>query len=462
MGDQGTESGLLGALPSEWMAERLGNIGHFLRGGGGSKQDEVDDGLPCVRYGDLYTHHDGRVTDTRSRIDPDRTSSYTALHYGDLLFAGSGETADDIGRSAVNLMRERAYCGGDVIILRPAIEINSSFLGHAADSALSRIQKSRMGRGSTVIHIYAEQLRNMVIPMPPLEEQRRIAEVLDSFDDAIRASERVIAKRRQVRAGLAQELLDAVPDGSTPGSLEPSQEHPHAESPRGTARIRVQSNPNPAQQSPVSRGASMDSAIAEWRQECLGDHAQIRARIGWRGLSASEYVDSGPFLIAGKHIESGAVDWARCDHLTVDRYRESPEIALRIGDVIVSKDGTIGRTARIDALPGPATLNGTMMLVRPSPSLDYRYLSHLLTGTVFRRLVDERVSGSSIPHLFQRDLVSLPISVPPLEEQRRIAEILDTSDNAIRVEQAGQAKLWQLRTGLAEDLLSGRIRTVAA
>lgn len=194
--------------------------------------------------------------------------------------------------------------------------------------------------------------------------------------------------------------------------------------------------------------------MAKWKQERLGDHAQIRARIGWRGLSASEYVNSGPFLVAGKHIESGTVDWAKCDHLTVDRYRESPEIALRVGDVIVSKDGTIGRTARIDTLPGPATLNGTMMLARSSPSLDYRYLSHLLNGTVFKNLVDERVSGSSIPHLFQRDLVSLPISVPPLEEQRRIAEILDTIDLSIRATERVIAKLTETRIGLLNEQLA--------
>ena len=196
--------------------------------------------------------------------------------------------------------------------------------------------------------------------------------------------------------------------------------------------------------------------MGEWREVRLGDHADIRARIGWKGLSANEYVDSGPFLIAGKHIVSGSVDWNACDHLTEYRYRESPEIALEAGDVIVSKDGTIGRVARIDSLPGPATLNGTMMLVRPKASLHHRYLSHVLNGQSFKRLVDERVSGSSVPHLFQRDLVSLPVRLPPLEEQRRIAEILDTIDATIQSTERVIAKLrWQL-CGVRSDLLEPR------
>ena len=206
MSNKCVKSGLLGVLPDGWSAERLGHIGLFLRGGGDSKQDEVDDGLPCVRYGDLYTHHDCRITDTRSRISPDRVNSYTPLRYGDVLFASSGETVDDIGRSAVNLMHGRAYCGGDVIILRPAIEINSSFLGHVADCASSRIQKSRLGRGSTVIHIYDEELRDLVIPVPPLEEQRQIAKILDTVDDTIRATERVIVKLRSKLGGIYDRL----------------------------------------------------------------------------------------------------------------------------------------------------------------------------------------------------------------------------------------------------------------
>lgn len=194
-------------LPAGWDVKSLGQIGRFLRGTGGTKRDEAEDGFPCVRYGDLYTLDECSIRGTRLRIRPDRRHSYTKLNYGDLLFAGSGETLDDIGASAVNLMRERAYCGGDVIILRPTVGIDPGFLGHVADCESSRLQKSRLGSGSTVMHIYPKQLQNLVIPVPPLEEQRRIAQILDASDDAIRAEQGELAKLRQLRAGLAADLL---------------------------------------------------------------------------------------------------------------------------------------------------------------------------------------------------------------------------------------------------------------
>lgn len=172
--------------------------------------------------------------------------------------------------------------------------------------------------------------------------------------------------------------------------------------------------------------------MGNWSLELLGSHADVRARIGWRGLSSDEYTEDGPYLIAGKHINNGKIDWQKCDRLSWWRYEESHEIALREQDVVISKDGTIGRVARIDALPGPATLNGTMMLVRPRNELDYRFLAHSLGGQTFQKLIADRTSGSSIPHLFQRDLVQLELMMPPLVEQRQIAEVLDTIDETIQ------------------------------
>ena len=83
--------------------------------------------------------------------------------------------------------------------------------------------------------------------------------------------------------------------------------------------------------------------MSDWPLELLGVHSDVRARIGWRGLSSDEYTDDGPYLIAGKHLVNDKIDWQSCDHVSQWRYEESPEIALRVGDVVVSKDGTIGR-----------------------------------------------------------------------------------------------------------------------
>ena len=169
----------LGEVPEHWEVKRLSLIGSFFKGCGGTKEDEVEDGVPCVRYGDIYTQHQYFIRETRSNISEESTAKYTPIHYGDILFAGSGETIEEIGKSAANLIEGPAYCGGDVIVLRPVIESDATFLGYAADCSTSTYQKAYMGRGVTVMHIYGQELKRLLLPLPPIDEQRAIGAFLD-------------------------------------------------------------------------------------------------------------------------------------------------------------------------------------------------------------------------------------------------------------------------------------------
>ena len=135
-------------VPSHWDAVPLGRIGRISKGNGGSKEDDIAAGLPCVRYGDLYTTHEFFIRNTRAFVGPERAASYTPIRPGDVLFAASGETIEDIGKSAVNLIESEALCGGDVLVFRPHVAAVPEFLGYAADSYASRNQKALMGAAS--------------------------------------------------------------------------------------------------------------------------------------------------------------------------------------------------------------------------------------------------------------------------------------------------------------------------
>lgn len=168
-----------GNVPVHWQTARLGQIGRFSKGSGGTKDDDVDHGLPCIRYGDLYSRYEFHIESSGSYIASDRSGDYTQIEYGDILFAGSGESIEEIGKSAVNLIDEDAYCGGDVILFRFKVEVNPRFAGYAIDCFQNACQKSRAGRGITVMHIYSTQLKHIHIALPPLHEQASIVEYLD-------------------------------------------------------------------------------------------------------------------------------------------------------------------------------------------------------------------------------------------------------------------------------------------
>ncbi|NIA58257.1 hypothetical protein G5716_02610 [Bacillus pacificus] len=142
----------------------------------------------------------------------------------------------------------------------------------------------------------------------------------------------------------------------------------------------------------------------EWNLLKLGDHSSIKGRVGWKSLKQDEYTIDGPNMIAGKHIKNGYIEWEKVDHIPQWRYEESPEIMLESGDIIFSKDGSLGNPALIRELPGPTTINSTMMLVRSEDEIVSKFLYQILLGPQFKRLVYLKVSGSSIPHLFQADM----------------------------------------------------------
>jgi len=207
------DSGLewLGQVPTHWEVRRLGAIGRLFKGNGGTKEDEVPTGVPCVRYGDIYMHHRFFVRESRACVPVERASDYTPVRYGDVLFAGSGETIEEIGKSVACLIESSACCGGDVIVFRPSVELDARFMGYATDSKPAVAQKSRMGRGITVMHIYADQLRNLWLAYPPLGEQAAIVRYLDdataNTDSAIAHAKREIDLLREYRTRLIADVV---------------------------------------------------------------------------------------------------------------------------------------------------------------------------------------------------------------------------------------------------------------
>lgn len=175
--DSGVE--WLGEVPAHWDVTRLRQLGTVLKGSGASKEDVVETGIPCVRYGDLYTTHSFSIRRARTYVTAERAAEYTLILYGDVLFAASGETLEDIGKSAVNLMAESACCGGDIIILRPSAGCDPTFLGYACDAQPSTVQKAAMGRGTIIKHISAGDIKNLGLAVPPFAEQAHIAQFLD-------------------------------------------------------------------------------------------------------------------------------------------------------------------------------------------------------------------------------------------------------------------------------------------
>jgi type I restriction enzyme S subunit len=189
-----------------WTEARLGELGTFFKGSGVRKSEANSGALPCVRYGELYTHHDNVVRRFFSSISPQVAATATRLERGDLLFAGSGETKEEIGKCAAFAGDFLAYAGGDIVVLRNHRQ-NPTFMGYYCNSPVVGRQKASKGQGDAVVHISARALADISVRLPSVPEQDAIAEVLEDSDAEISTLEERRAKTQDLKLAMMQELL---------------------------------------------------------------------------------------------------------------------------------------------------------------------------------------------------------------------------------------------------------------
>ncbi|MCZ8105700.1 MAG: restriction endonuclease subunit S [Burkholderiales bacterium] len=196
----------LPGFSGNWDVKQLGSIGHFWKGRG-VKKDEAHSGtLPCIRYGEIYTHHNDYIKSFNSWISPQVAATATRLKQGDLLFAGSGETKEEIGKCVAFVDDCEAYAGGDTVILR-ATGINPMFMGYYCNTAPIAVQKASKGQGDAVVHISAAALSSIVLALPSLPEQNAIATALSDMDAELSVLEARREKTRNIKQAMMQELL---------------------------------------------------------------------------------------------------------------------------------------------------------------------------------------------------------------------------------------------------------------
>ena len=197
----------LPGFSGEWSKCKLGSLGVFLKGTGISRNDSNSGNLPAVRYGELYTKHQNYVNSYFSHISKEVASNAQRIYRGDILFAASGETKEDIGKCSAIIYETAAYAGGDILIFRPTTQLDPIFMGTLLNMADARKQRAAQGQGDAVVHIHADALSSISIIIPNIEEQKAIAEILIGMDKEIELLERKLEKYRQVKQGMMQQLL---------------------------------------------------------------------------------------------------------------------------------------------------------------------------------------------------------------------------------------------------------------
>lgn len=345
-----------------------------------------------------------------SRSTPYHSPDLPTVPAGSVVIAKRGGS---IALNRVGVLEQPSFMDTNVMALCPHPELATDYLYYW----ITHRGLWDLADVTSVPQINNKHIVPLRIELPHLPEQKRIAEALTDADELIVGLERLITKKQAIKHGMMQQLL--------------------------TGQTRL------------------PGFTREWLPLEIASQSELRARIGWQGLTASEYRNVGEYrLVGGTEFRDGRVDWKSTPYVDAWRFEQDRGIQLRPGDVLITKDGTIGKVAYIQELPGPATLNSGVFVVRPlREAYDSHFFYFLLRSRVFEDFLLKLKAGSTISHLYQRDLVGLVLDMPPsLREQRAIASALADTDAEIDVLRSRLGKARAIKVGMMQELLTGRTR----
>ncbi len=395
---------------NEWVEKKLGEIAEVRMCKRIFAQQTTSSGeIPFYKIGTFGKEPDAYIS---ASLYAEYKNKYSFPKKGDVLLSAAGT----LGRTVVYDGKPAYFQDSNIVWL----EIDYNFICNEYLNHCYQVIEWASPEGSTISRLYNGIIRNTSIKLPPLPEQTAIAEALADADSLLASLEKLIAKKKAIKQGAMQELL--------------------------TGKKRL----------PGFSGGGKELNLVT--------NSKLKARIGWQGLTTAEYLSQGEYiLITGTDFVNGKIEWSTCCYVEKKRYDQDPHIQITEGDVLITKDGTIGKVAFVKQLPKPATLNSGVFVVRPLARSSYnsRFVYHILNSSIFVDFLSKLSAGSTINHLYQKDIGGFSFLAPPTTgEQKAIASILSDMDTEIEQLEKKLAKYRLIKQGMMQELLTGRIRLI--
>ena len=364
----------------------LGEIAVDIYRGAGITRDQVTaEGTPCVRYGEIYTTYGVWFDKCVSHTDESKLTSKKYFEYGDILFAITGESVDDIAKCCAYIGHEKCLAGGDIVVLKHNQE--PKYLSYVLATTDARQQKSKGKVKSKVVHSSVPAIREIKVPIPPIEIQREIVRILDDY------TENIVELQNQLTAEI-------------------------------TARQKqYEFYRDKLLTFDVLRGGTID-----FSREILCRIADLGK---WSGGKT-------PSMAEKKYWESGTIPWVSSkdvkqpilsdtiDHITNAAIDEASMTVYPAGSVaIVTRSGILRHTFPVAYIPFETTVNQDIKILVTKEGISSRYVSHALQayGENIRRTTKKQ--GGTVDSLDFQKVLAYKIPVPPLDVQNHIVNVLD-------------------------------------
>lgn len=425
----------VGVIPEDWEVKTLGKLACIngrIGFRGYTVKDLVRKGEGAIAIGGKHISKNFLDLSDAEYISWKKyyESPEIMVKQGDIVLAQRGTLGksalikSDIGPATIN----------PSLVLINKIKCNNLYLIYNMQSSSVTDYILQINSQTSIPMILQKQIEGIKIAIAKLDcEQAAIATALSDVDSLISALTKKIEKKKVIKQGLMQQLLT------------------------GKKRLPgYEKNREPVQ-------TEWGAIPKDWKTLSIGKCCSIKARIGWQGLKKSEYLSSGEYvLVTGTDFLNGRIDWKSCVYVSKKRYEQDANIQIVKHDILITKDGTIGKVAFLDDVPCLGTLNSGIFVVRShSEELDQCYLSKIFESFIFDAFLESLVAGSTINHLYQKDFVHFNFPVPPtMSEQTAIANILSDCDSEIAALEEKRDKYKEIKQGMMQQLLTGKIRLI--
>ena len=387
-----------------WEYKKLGDIANDMYRGSGIKREQVTDtGIPCVRYGEIYTTYNIAFDKCASHTNEEIISSPKYFETGDILFAITGESVEEIGKSIAYLGKEKCMCGGDIVVMKHSQY--PKYLSYALSSPKAIKQK---GLGKTklkVVHTNIPSLKEISIPVPPLSEQKEIVEYLDSsFAKIDKLRENAAKNIEEAKALFQSALKDA---------LEPKE---------------------------------------GWEEKTLGEMVKDVKY----GTSKPACADGAYTYLRMNNITSdGHLDLNDTKTISLDD-KELEKCIVRKGDILFNRTNSyehVGKTC-VFTEETPMVIAGYIIRIRLKECLNPYYMNYFFnmkdTKAKRRKISVGAVHQSNIN---AKAVQTVVIPLPSLSEQQSIVSFLDSLNEKVNTLQQNYSRICDECDALKQAIL---------
>lgn len=330
--------------------------------------------------------------------------NYTVVEPGTIMLNGLNLNFDFVSQR-IGLVKEKGVITSAYMAFKPNEKhlIDSEFATYLFKAYDGCKAFHNMGGGVRKILNFNE-FKKYYIPLPDLNEQHHIVDYLDTKCSEIDAT----AEDIQKEISLLEDYKKSVITEAVTKGLNPDAEMKDS----GIEWI-----------GDINRKASLCR---------LKFFSYMKGRIGWQGLKSEDFIDNGPYCVTGTDFINGKINWDTCYHVSEERYKMDSNIQLKIGDLLVTKDGTIGKLAKVTELPEKACLNSHLLIIRPlNERFTNEYLYYVISSDVFVRYYKYSSTGSTMESLSQEKLGNFIFPVYDLLSQQQIVDYLDSKCSEI-------------------------------